>query len=186
MSKKLIFFFITVLTFRAFSFEISLSETKEPDLEIEEMIEFIEEWSSYIYNDEELPEVEFASSETVKIYSYGDYAYAQAEHNGQSLPEINAVYDRHNNKIFISESIKKDLNKVNVALIHELVHYMQDIDGYTDSLGEKYLICSESEAFDIQILWQIINEVELDHIDSYRQDSLISAMKCKGSPFANF
>lgn len=74
---------------------------------------------------------------------------------------------------------------MDVALIHELVHYIQDINGYTESLGEKYLVCTESEAYDIQILWQVINEVELDKIEGYQQDSLFSAMKCMGSPFSH-
>jgi hypothetical protein len=176
---------IFLLSFNALSVELNLSEPNEFDSKTTEMIAFIEEWSTYVYTGEPLPEVEYASPALVQIYAYGDFVYAQAEHRGESLPLVNAVYDRPNKKILISESLKDYSDKVNVSLIHELVHYMQDINGYTDSLGEEHLVCSESEAYDIQILWQIINEVELDLIDSYLQDSLVSAMRCMGSPFAN-
>jgi len=189
MSKYFIFFALIFSTTQSISLEIDLSEPRSSEVvetdTIMTMIEFIVEWSSYEYNQEPLPKIEYMAKDLVQIYAYGDYVYAQAEFNNTKLLEVTAVYDHKTDSIYVSESIKNENSQVKVALIHELVHYLQDINGYTESLGEEHMVCSESEAYDIQILWQIINEVELGQIESFRQHSLISAMRCMGSPFAN-
>ena len=168
-----------------FSYEISLDQKKEVAYDLSSYIDFVVEWSSYKYNGETFPEVKFLDHTLIQIYTYGDYVYAQAEFSGEKLPEAMAVYDRESKAILISETIKEDEGKVEVALVHEFVHFLQDINGYTESLGEENLICSESEAYDIQVLWQIINEVEMNLIAEYQQKSLLAAMRCMGSPFSS-
>jgi hypothetical protein len=189
MFRLIVIFIALSASLQSLAFEISLKNRESnkvtEDKTLIEMIEFIQEWSGYKHAGEPLPKAQFLKHELVQIYAYGEYEYAQAEFNKIQLDEVSAVYDLHSKTIHISENLKEKPSLVKMALVHELVHYMQDINGYTESLGEEHRVCTESEAYDIQILWQVINEVELDRVDDQHQLSLIAAMRCMGSPFAN-
>lgn len=149
------------------------------DINLLPYAKFVSEWSNYSYGGEELPQVEFTSDTLVQIFSYGDYVYAQAEFKGETLPLVNAFYDRDKKTIYISNRLKGDEVSTELALVHEVVHYLQDISGFTDSLNG-FLICSESIAYDVQALWQIVNKVSLDTVSNVHQQSLVSAMSCMG------
>lgn len=149
---------------------------------LREMISFIETWSGYSYDGQDLPEVRSLNDQWLQMYYYGDYEYAQAEFHGVELPLVNAYYEPKDQIIYISDRIALDSEEVLPTLVHELVHYMQDINGYTESVGE-HLACTESEAYDIQMLWQIENNFRVDQVDAIREQSLFSAMNCMGNQF---
>lgn len=150
--------------------------------EFSKYIDFVLKWSSYTYAGEPLPEVQFEKPGLVQVYAYGEYAVAQAEFNQVELPKIIGIYDRYSKKILISDDVDINDRKLEVTLIHEFVHYLQDINGYTESLGE-HVICTESEAYDIQMLWQIENDIDTKSIPFVQERSLFSAMKCMGNQF---
>lgn len=154
------------------------------DNQIKELLTFIEQWSGYEYDGQPLPEVVPLKDSWLQIYYYGDYEVAQAEFNGIELPKVNAYYDPADYTVYISDRIALDSEEILPTLVHELVHYMQDINGYTESVGE-HLACTESEAYDIQMLWQIENDFRVDQVDQIREQSLIASMKCMGNQFSS-
>lgn len=159
------------------------AETVSKD-KLKEMINFIEEWSGYKYDGQPLPEVVSLKDSWLQIYYYGDYEVAQAEFHGAELPKVNAYYNPADTTIYVSDRIPLDSEEVLPTLVHELVHYMQDINGYTESVGE-HLVCTESEAYDIQMLWQIENNFRADQADLIREQSFLASMKCMGNQFTS-
>lgn len=181
-----VFSFIVIILSSVFSysFEINLLSSKT-DGEVRNLLEyvnFVTEWTSYEYSGEALPAVETISHTLVQIYAYGDFVYAQAEFKGEELPVVMAVYDVKDKTIYLSDRIKEGGASEEPSLVHEMVHYLQDINGYTESL-DGHLICSESEAYEVQMLWQIINGVELEKVDLVNTQSLGAARKCMGHQF---
>ena len=107
---------------------------------------------------------------------------AQAEQNKKKLSKVLAIYDRRNKTIYVSDDVNANDPTLEITLVHETVHYLQDINGYTESLGE-YIVCTESEAYDIQVLWQIEFNVDKKSVPFAQERSLLSAMRCMGSKF---
>jgi hypothetical protein len=143
-------------------------------------IQFITEWSNYQYNQQPLPEIRTESDDMLLIYAYGDYAVAQAEYNGKKLRPVMAIYDHKKNELLVSQSL--DLNNSTQSgptLVHELVHYLQDINGKTALYADDKLACLEGEAYDIQALWQVVNNVRADEYQLIQQDILLSFMNCE-------
>lgn len=171
------FLFIPHFTFAA------KSAKQTPDLM--KYIDFILEWTSYKYNGEPLPEIKLTRHELVQIFAHGDFEYAQAEAKGIELPTVNATYDVKRKTIYISDRLDMSDPKTEITLVHELVHYLQDINGYTSSL-DGHLECTESEAYDVQMLWQTIHQVDVESIKYVYHQSLISAMRCMGSKSSAF
>ena len=60
--------------------------------------------------------------------------YAKIDEN---LPKINYIYENH--KIYFDESI--DINKLTDSMIHEIIHYIQDIRKKKDKL-DKIGLCN--------------------------------------------
>lgn len=151
-------------------------------------IDFILEWTTYKYEGEKLPKIKIEDHGLVQVFAYGDLEYAQSEAQGKKLNTVLAVYDDQRKTIYISDTIKDNKQKYELALVHELVHYLQDINGYT-ALLNGHLQCTESEAYDIQMLWKIlIHKVDVKdkEVRSIQELSLISAMKCMGSMSQTF
>lgn len=145
-------------------------------------IQFITEWSSYKYNNEPLPKIRTASPGMLQVYKYGDYAVAQAEYKGETLRSVMAVYDPTKNELLVSKNIDLvDEASSGPTLVHELVHYLQDINGKTALYGDDKLVCLEGEAYDIQALWQVVNKVRPEEYSAIQHDILLSFMKCEQS-----
>ncbi len=159
--------------------------TEVIDHSLESYIDFILEWTSYSYKGETPPLVKSTHHELVQIFAYGDFEYAQAESKDVKLPQVNAVYDQKRKTIYISDRLDPQSNDFKLALIHELVHYLQDINGYTASLNG-FLICTESEAYDIQMLYQRIYEINVDSIPLVHQQGLLAATRCMGNKSSAF
>jgi hypothetical protein len=152
------------------------------DVDFKKYIDFAVAWSNYSYAGQPLPTIKFEKASMVEIYAYGEHTVAQAEHNHKKLPKVLAIYDRNKKTIYISNEVKINDPVLEITLVHETVHYLQDINGYTESLGE-HLICTESEAYDIQLLWQLEYNVDEKSIPFVQERSLYSAMKCMGNQF---
>lgn len=143
-------------------------------------IQFITEWSTYKYNNEPLPKIRTASPGMLQVYAFGDYKVAQAEYKGEKLPTINAVYDPKKNELLVSKDIDLQSEEMSgPTLVHELVHYLQDINGKTALYEDDKLVCLEGEAYDIQALWQIVNKVRADEYAAIQQQILLSFMMCE-------
>ncbi len=186
--KKILLF--SLLSFNFASSEIiSLSPTTSNssliDIETNLLtyVNFATKWTSYLYLSEPLPKIKIERDGLVQIYAYGDYVVAQAERNQKSLPAVNAIYDRYNKTIYISDKVDLKNKSLEVTLVHEIVHYLQDINGYTDSLGDQNIACTESEAYDVQQLWQIEFNIDIELLPFVREQSLFSSMKCMGNQF---
>lgn len=155
-------------------------EKPQPQIDLMPYLEFAQEWTSHKYNGEKLPKIKIEKHDLVQVFAYGDLEYAQAESKGIALPVVNAIYLVDNKTIYISDSIDLKDPKLEITLVHEIVHYLQDISGYTKSL-DGHLACTESEAYDVQVLWQTIRKVDTESIPYAYQHSLVAAMRCMGS-----
>jgi hypothetical protein len=112
-------------------------------------IEFITQNSSLEYGGEHLPEVTVVSEEELQRLFRSSETNASAKKDGRSFALVSALYDRYENRIFLS-----DLNAIaGPGLFHELVHYLQDINGKEDMFKD-HAICLEAEAYDLQAAWQ--------------------------------
>ena len=71
-------------------------------------------------------------------------------------PLVSAFYDRPANKIFLA-----DVNAIaGPALFHEMVHFLQDING-KDDMFISHRVCLEAEAYELQAIWQTEQGIDL-------------------------
>ena len=131
----LVFLLLPAATF-AQSIKLGAATPAEPTMDLMPYIEFALEWTSHKYNGEPLPKLKIEKHAFVQIFAYGDLEYAQAEYKGIKLPTVNAIYVVDSKTIFISDQIDFNDPKTQLTIVHEMVHYLQDINGYTQSLGE--------------------------------------------------
>jgi hypothetical protein len=180
----LLFILAPVLAF-AETIKLQTATPAQPSLDLQPYIEFALEWTSYSYKGEALPVLKIEKHSLVQVYAYGDLEYAQAEYQGIKLPTVNAIYLVDKKTIYISDKIELNDPKTQLTIIHEVVHYLQDINGYTQSLGE-FLVCTESEAYDVQMLWQKIKKIDEESIPFVYQQSLLAATRCMGNKYNSF
>lgn len=142
-------------------------------------IDYIVGVSSLKYNGEKLPKIKVMSANRLKGYVYTTEALLEEERTGEALSGVNAAYYYERDEMLINEDL--DLEKeteFGPTLVHELVHYLQDINGITEKFGDK-TICLEGEAYDIQALWQIENNVRPEEYAAINQQILVSFMQCE-------
>lgn len=151
-----------------------------PKIDLNKYIAFAVQWTLYKYNGEPLPKIRFFKQDLVQVIAYGEIEYSKAEAKGTKLPTINAIYSADSKTMYISDQIDVNDPVFEVTLVHEIVHYLQDINGFTKSLGP-YVVCTESEAYDVQMLWQIFNKVDTENIPYTYEQSLLAAMRCMGN-----
>lgn len=180
----LVFLLLPAVTF-AQTIKLGATTPAQPTMDLMPYIEFALEWTSYSYNGEPLPKLKIEKHAFVQIFAYGDLEYAQAEYKGIKLPTVNAIYLVDSKTIFISDQIDLNDPKTQLTIIHEIVHYLQDINGYTKSLGE-FLVCTESEAYEVQMLWQKLKQIDEESIPFVYQQSLLAATRCMGSKYSAF
>ncbi len=126
----------------------------------ETYIQWIVENSELEYNGEPLPTVTVVSSDYIKILAYGEITVAEAEFNGVELADIVALYKHDDNTMIIPDTL--DLYDWNnhYVIVHELVHYLQDINGYYEL--PEYVKCRvklEELAYELHVRWMD----EVDH-----------------------
>lgn len=112
-------------------------------------IEFITQNSSLGYAGEDLPEVTVVSDAELQRLFRSSETHVSAKKADGSLALVSALYDRSENRIFLT-----DMNAIaGPGLFHELVHYLQDINGKEDMFAA-HGMCLEAEAYDLQAIWQ--------------------------------
>lgn len=118
-------------------------------------IEWIEENSDYEYNGEPLPEVLYYPHRYLQIFFYGEEAVLEAEAPDSSigLLEVEAMFDIDANQFLLRDDF--DWEQEQEVLLHELVHYMQEINGAMPTCPQ----ASEPEAYELQTKWMD----EVDH-----------------------
>ena len=81
---------------------------------------------------------------------------SSAIEDDRSFGRVSAFYDRYANKIFLA-----DVNSIaGPGLFHELVHFLQDING-KDDLFASHRVCLEAEAYELQAIWQTEQGIDL-------------------------
>jgi hypothetical protein len=119
-------------------------------------IEFIIQNSSLEYAGEDLPEVTVVSDEELQRLFRSSETHVSAKRDDRSLDLVSALYDRFENRIFLA-----DVNAISgPGLFHELVHYLQDINGEEDMFTD-HSVCLEAEAYDLQANWQTDQGIDL-------------------------
>lgn len=183
-------FFLILFIHQQIFAETLLLQPKEPqekhqdvNIDFSKYVDFAVRWTSYEYHGEALPQVKIQKTGLVQVFAYGEETISAAAKNNQKLPLVLAIYDRDYKTIYISDSVDLKDPLLEVTFVHEAVHYLQDINGYTDSL-DGHIVCTESEAYDVQVLWQIEFNVAKEEIPFARERSLLSAMNCMGNQFA--
>jgi len=156
----------------------TFAQTAPTDLK--RYIDFAVEWTPYAYTGQPYPKIKLERHDIVQVYGYGELETAQAEEQGIELPVVNAVYVPEDKTIYVSDRISLNDPKIESTMVHEIVHYLQDITGYTRSL-EGHIACTEADAYDVQMLWQKINNVDIDDIPFVYQQALLSATRCMGN-----
>ena len=106
-----------------------------------EYIDWITENSDFKYNGEELPEVLVTSLDLLQILAFGEETVAQAEREGRPINPVFGVYRNDIRTILLNEEYLEDIEPV---LVHELVHYLQDINqGLSECPGNDEKIAYE-------------------------------------------
>jgi hypothetical protein len=119
-------------------------------------IEFISEYSSLGYAGQALPEVTVVTENELQLRYHSPEALVRAKEEGRPASLVSAFYDRDANKIFLA-----DMNATeSPALFHEVVHYLQDING-KDDLFANHMVCLEAEASDLQAFWQTQKKIDV-------------------------
>ena len=130
------FFFLVACSQRALS----------DDQLILKYIDWIVENSELEYSGQPLPTVSTMSFEQMMRMAYTDEVYE----SGRELAPVSAIYDHHNNQIVVPDTTDIFAYINHQILVHELVHYLQDINGITDDcLGRL-----EFPAYELQAKWQ--------------------------------
>lgn len=117
-------------------------------------IDWLVDNSEYEYNGEPLPTVEYHSPAMLQILIYGEEHVAQAELNGWNIPDVWGAYN--DGVMYLPEGADYEHPHTIVTVVHELYHFLQDINGVTAH-------CSgllEREAYKLH--WQYAVEHELD------------------------
>lgn len=154
LKKFSLFFFVFFVTLLSYSNVLYSSSTEyfENNELIKEYLNWILENSEFEYNDEKLPIIKFLDSELLKIYAYGGEVVARSERGENfELQNILALYLYEKDTIFVSSDIDLTDFRNHHIIIHELVHYLQDINGYYETVNCQKLL--EKDAYHIQEKW---------------------------------
>ena len=110
--------------------------------------------SDFEYNGEELPTIKRIPREWMQVYAYGPETVAESEKSGTTLPEILALYDDINNQFILPEDLDINDYKNHHIIVHELVHYLQKINGdYNTPEAEECTTSLEPIAYELQLKW---------------------------------
>lgn len=141
---------------------------------IENYLNWIVENSEFEYNNEPFPEIKLLDSEILQIYAYGGEVVARSERENFELQNILALYLYEKDTIFISNDIDLNYFRNHHIIIHELVHYLQDINGYYEKVSCQKLL--EKDAYRIQEKWMREFYDDDDFIDKMLPNDLYILM----------
>lgn len=152
LKKCLLFSFVFLVTLLSYS-NILYSSTEyfENNKLIKKYINWIIKNSKFDYNNEPLPDIKFLDKELLKIYAYGGEVVARSERENFELQNIIALYLHEKDMIYVSKDIDFSDFYNHHIIVHELVHYLQDINGYYENTECQKLL--EKDAYRIQEKW---------------------------------
>lgn len=122
---KLLLFLTSLL----FASSVSVYAQSSSDIMLD-MIDFITERTDYVYNGERLPYVELKSIDEMCRTVYTQEILDSI--GGVENCAVLAYYDNTIDAIYISDTVPEDIPAegfYEMILLHELVHYLQDING---------------------------------------------------------
>jgi hypothetical protein len=143
-----------------------------------EHIEFITKWTVLKYNGEQLPDVHFVDSDQLQLLYYTQEMLLNFERTGMAVPLVAAFYDINQNEIVLTNNYDK---ATDTSLFHELVHYLQMINGKSDMFINN-MICLEAEAYDLQSFWQQQTSTALETAPQYGYIMTLYSV-CNGPSF---
>ena len=117
-------------------------------------IDYITENSELEYNNQPLPEIHRVSQQEMALRYYAlDPAMPQSEipKKVRNL-ELYGLYDFHNNILFLPENLAVWSWPYRYIIVHEMVHYLQNMNGHFDGLS--CVSTLEPEAYKIMGQWQ--------------------------------
>lgn len=120
----------------------------------ENYIQWIVNNSNLEYNNETLPGVRYVSADELLIIAYGSDSVQQAVDTGVELPNIIALYDHNHDTLIVRNTLDLDNWENHHIIVHELVHYLQDINGHYQL--HEYRVCQqklEKLAYTLHIKW---------------------------------
>jgi hypothetical protein len=118
-------------------------------------IEFITQNSSLEYAGEALPGMTIVAEEELRLRFNAAAGQVISVNDRQSFDRVSAFYDRDTNEIYLADAD----SIMGPDLLHELVHFMQDINGKDDLFGSRQ-VCLEAQAYDLQAIWQTEQGIE--------------------------
>lgn len=117
-----------------------------------EYVDWITANSEFEYNNEELPTLKKIPKDQLIIYAYG--ADAVAEQDVANFPKIIALYNHNTNEIIVDEQFELDDFSKHHIIVHELVHFLQLINGYYDTPEAQECQASlEPIAYELHMKW---------------------------------
>ena len=127
-------------------------------------IEWIEENSTLSYDNQPLPEVVQWDVDRLHVWMYGQDVVDEVEANGaMQFPQIMGVYDPDTRQIIVPERFDPWSFDYAPTMVHELVHYLQDING---TLAECAGM-SEREAYELSNQWIVENNHPRELMDGF-------------------
>lgn len=139
--------FILLLVFAKPAYTETIEEAKM--LELINWI--IDESAIYEYNDEPLPKIVYATQEQLGAYFYGLDNYLENEDKLISIEGIFRSADE--GTIFLLDDFDWESGSTMDVVVHELVHYLQYINGMTFSCS----VAGELDAYKFQTIWLMDN-----------------------------
>jgi len=115
-----------------------------------EYVDWITDNSEFEYSGEALPEITFRTTVELQQMQYGAERWEELAATGLDLPEIVALFDRHENRILFNTGIDFSDWSNDHVIVHELVHYLQ----MTNQTPSNCSLDLEPAAYALQIEWQ--------------------------------
>jgi len=135
------------------TFILAESLTLDKD-KVEGYISYIEDNSDLVYNGESLPSFVLKEPEDLLRTLFGDSYDPNAKDT--AWPDVQAIYNHNSREIYLKNTFQWSDHNQSHIIVHELVHYMQDINGVLSDIPA----CSEKLAYDIQHKWMDETGVE--------------------------
>lgn len=111
--------------------------------------------SNFEYEGQPLPSIKVISKNAIQVLAYTQETIDSLKAKGQEPTPIVALYDDTTDTIIVNEDFDIMNFEYHHILVHELVHYLQDINGITDDCIQNL----ESIAYELQEKWMD----EVDH-----------------------
>ena len=148
--------FLSTLTLFILSFVFAKTAYAE-SIEEAKMLELInwlvDESAIYEYNDEPLPKIVYATQEQLGAYFYGLDTYLE---NEDKLFPIEGIFrSADEGTMFLLDDFDWESGSTMDVVVHELVHYLQYINGRTFSCS----VAGEIDAYKFQSIWLMKNPI---------------------------